>query len=300
MRTSLWRIKEGGRGWGWVDSTVSRFEKTFIRQNCATTLGNAIDFFVSPRFPPLRGVLLACSRARRGAARKEDRICEMAVHEGWISDEVIRGGWSGPPCRGRGKSCKGEKFEVNSIEIGGSTIYFVTGLTSCHPFPFDSMHVRNDSPRCARLFRRETTGWVVFTFLYYHEKFRTYFFFFFCGRYYRKCYRMWFVKKCPIPIKRKKGRLHECRKCYVASSIQGELFLFTRRFLYIVQVSLEGIVYRVFPVKKRIARRRRESVRFVRKVLLSLCILYSVPWYEVSCFYSQIGSCVFVIFLKGA
>lgn len=167
MRTSLWRIKEGGRGWGWVDSTVSRFEKTFIRQNCATTLGNAIDFFVSPRFPPLRGVLLACSRsrARRGAARKEDRICEMAVHEGWISDEVIRGGWSGPPCRGRGKSCKGEKFEVNSIEIGGSTIYFVTGLTSCHPFPFDSMHVRNDSPRCARLFRRETTGWVVFTFM---------------------------------------------------------------------------------------------------------------------------------------
>lgn len=63
----------------------------------------------------------------------------------------------------------------------------------------------------------------------------------------------------------------------VASSIQGELFLFTRRFLYIVQVSLEGIVYRVFPVKKSIARRRRESVRFVRKVLLSLCILYSVP-----------------------
>lgn len=76
---------------------------------------------------------------------------------------------------------------------------------------------------------------------------------------------------------KEKERLHECRKCYVASSIQGELFLFTRRFLYIVQVSLEGIVYRVFPVKKRIARRRRESVRFVRKVLLSLCILYSVP-----------------------
>lgn len=165
------------RGWG---STVSRFEKTFIRQNCATTLGNAIDFFVSPRFPPLRAVL-ACwrSRARRGAARKEDRICEMAVHEGWISDEVIRGGWSGPPCRRRGKSCKGEKFEVNSIEIGGSTIYFVTGLTSCHPFPLDSMHVRNDSPRCARVFQRETTGWVVFTYGYYDEKFRTFFSFFF-------------------------------------------------------------------------------------------------------------------------
>lgn len=78
---------------------------------------------------------------------------------------------------------------------------------------------------------------------------------------------------------KERERLHERRKCYVvvASSIQGELFLFTRRFLYIVQISLEDIVYRVFPVKKSIARRRRESVRFVRKVLLSLCILYSVP-----------------------
>lgn len=86
------------------------------------------------------------------------------------------------------------------------------------------------------------------------------------------------MKKRSIPIKRKRKR--DCmnvENVTRASSIQGELFLFTRRFLYIVQVSLEDIVYRVFPVKKRIARKRRESVRFVRKVLLSLCILYSVP-----------------------
>lgn len=229
MRTSLWRIKEGGRGW--VDSTVSRFEKTFIRQNCATTLGNAIDFFVSPRFPPLRGVLLACSRsrARRGAARKEDRICEMAVHEGWISDEVIRGGWSGPPCRGRGKSCKGEKFEVNSIEIGGSTIYFVTGLTSCHPFPFDSMHVRNDSPRCARLFRRETTGWVVFTFMdIIMRSFVRFFSFFFLWKI-LQCYRMWFVKKRSIPIKRKRKR--DCMN--VENVTRGRCFEYTGWVIFI-------------------------------------------------------------------
>lgn len=221
MRTSLWRIKEGGRGRGWVDSTVSRFEKTFIRQNCATTLGNAIDFFVSPRFPPLRGVLLACSRARRGAARKEDRICEMAVHEGWISDEVIRGGWSGPPCRGRGKSCKGEKFEVNSIEIGGSTIYFVTGLTSCHPFPFDSMHVRNDSPRCARLFRRETTGWVVFTFTdIIMRSFVRFFSFFFFVEDITVLQDVIREEAFYTNQEKEKERLHECRKCYAWSLLR--------------------------------------------------------------------------------
>lgn len=38
--------------------------------------------------------LLACSRGdvTRGAFTEGDRICEMAVYEGWISDEVIRGG----------------------------------------------------------------------------------------------------------------------------------------------------------------------------------------------------------------
>lgn len=187
MRTSLWRIKER-RGEG---STVSRFEKTFIRQNCATTLGNAIDFFVSPRFPPLRAVL-ACSlaRARRGAARKEDRICEMAVYEGWISDEVIRGGWSGPPCRRRGKSCKGEKFEVNSIEIGGSTIYFVTGLTSCHPFLLESMHVRNDS--CARFSPRNDRVSSFYLQILWRREISYVFFFFL------KDIIGWFVKKCTI------------------------------------------------------------------------------------------------------
>lgn len=71
----------------------------------------------------------------------------------------------------------------------------------------------------------------------------------------------------------------------VASNIQGELFLFTCRFLYIVQVSLEGIVLK--GVSREEAYYQEKENHCLRKVLLSLCIL-RIPWYEVSCFYSQL------------
>lgn len=206
---------EGGSIRPWVDSKKLLSAK-IVRRHWVTPLTSSFRLAFH-----LCEVFFSRARARRGAARKEDRICEMAVHEGWISDEVIRGGWSGPPCRGRGKSCKGEKFEVNSIEIGGSTIYFVTGLTSCHPFPFDSMHVRNDSPRCARLFRRETTGWVVFTFMdIIMRSFVRFFSFFFFVEDITVLQDVIREEAFYTNQEKEKERLHECRKCYAWSLLR--------------------------------------------------------------------------------
>lgn len=43
----------------------------------------------------------------------------------------------------------------------------------------------------------------------------------------------------------------------VVSNIQGELFLFTCRFLYIIQVSLEGIVLKSVSREKCITKKKK-------------------------------------------